>query len=121
MTPGLWTHEWRPICFSLLVDDFGVKYVGEEHAAHLVAALKETYDIEVDEKGEKYVGISLDWDYENGEVHLSMPGYVSEALARFRHLYTQRRQHGAIYGSSVVEESSHDLLDEGFLFFCIQS
>ena len=73
MTPGLWTHEWRPICFSLVVDDFGVKYVGKEHAAHLVAALKETYDIEVDEKGEKYVGISIDWDYKNGEVHLSMP------------------------------------------------
>ena len=96
VTPGLSTHEWRPIYFSLVVDDFGVKYVGEEHAAHLVAVLKETYDIEVDEKGEKYVGISLDWDYENGEVHLSMPGYVSEALARFRHLYTKKRRGPAI-------------------------
>ena len=35
-TPGLWTHEWRPISFSLVVDDFGVKYVGEEHAQHLL-------------------------------------------------------------------------------------
>ena len=23
-TPGLWTHKWRPICFTLVVDDFGV-------------------------------------------------------------------------------------------------
>ena len=30
-TPGLWLHEWRPIQFSLVVDDFGVKYVGEEN------------------------------------------------------------------------------------------
>jgi hypothetical protein len=22
--PGLWTHEWHPIIFSLVVDDFGV-------------------------------------------------------------------------------------------------
>ena len=29
--PGLWTHESRPIAFTLVVDDFGVKYVGEEH------------------------------------------------------------------------------------------
>jgi len=29
-TPGLWTHETRPISFSLVVDDFGVKYVGKE-------------------------------------------------------------------------------------------
>ena len=31
-TPGLWKHEWRPITFSLVADDFGVKYVGDEHA-----------------------------------------------------------------------------------------
>jgi hypothetical protein len=26
-THGLWTHDTRPILFSLVVDDFGVKYV----------------------------------------------------------------------------------------------
>ncbi len=35
-TPGLWTHEWQPITFSLVVDNFGVKYVGKEHAQHLL-------------------------------------------------------------------------------------
>ena len=39
-TPGFWRHDWRPICFSLLVDDFGVKYVGEEHAQHLLSVLR---------------------------------------------------------------------------------
>ena len=29
VVPGLWTHDWRPITFSLVVDDFGVKYVGK--------------------------------------------------------------------------------------------
>ena len=28
-TPGLWSHKWHPIQFFLLVDDFGVKYVGK--------------------------------------------------------------------------------------------
>ena len=27
MTPGLWTNEWHPICFSLVVDNFGIKCV----------------------------------------------------------------------------------------------
>jgi hypothetical protein len=27
-TPGLWTHKWQPITFSLIVDNFGVKYIG---------------------------------------------------------------------------------------------
>jgi hypothetical protein len=35
-TPGLWRHKHRPILFSLVVDDFGVKYVGKEHANHLI-------------------------------------------------------------------------------------
>jgi hypothetical protein len=35
-TPGLWTHEWHPITFSLVVDNFVVKYIGEEHAQHLL-------------------------------------------------------------------------------------
>jgi hypothetical protein len=38
--PGLWRHGWRPITFTLVVDDFGVKYVGKERADHLVASLK---------------------------------------------------------------------------------
>jgi hypothetical protein len=39
-TRGLWTHDTRPISFSLVVDDFGVKYVGREHAEHLMACIK---------------------------------------------------------------------------------
>ena len=35
LVPGLWKHDWQPIQFTLVVDDFGVKYVGKEHALHL--------------------------------------------------------------------------------------
>jgi len=28
-TPGLWKHKNRPVQFSLVVDDFGVKHVGK--------------------------------------------------------------------------------------------
>ena len=34
-THGLWKHDTRAISFTLVVDDFGVKYVGREHAEHL--------------------------------------------------------------------------------------
>jgi hypothetical protein len=36
----MWTHDTRPISFSLVVDDFGVKYVGREHAEHLMACIR---------------------------------------------------------------------------------
>jgi hypothetical protein len=38
-TPGLWLHRTRPIAFSLILDDFAVKYVGKQHADHLINAL----------------------------------------------------------------------------------
>eukprot|EP00957_Ditylum_brightwellii_P001113 88489-Ditylum_brightwellii.AAC.1 len=34
-TPGLWRHKWRPVNFTLAVDDFGVKITGEKHGEHL--------------------------------------------------------------------------------------
>jgi hypothetical protein len=39
INPGFWTHDWLPICFALCVDGFGVKYVGKEHADHLIQTL----------------------------------------------------------------------------------
>ena len=39
LVPGLWTHEWRPITFTLCVENFGVKYTGEKHADHIMAIL----------------------------------------------------------------------------------
>ena len=65
MTPGFWKHKWRPIASSLVVDDFGVKYVGKEYADHLIASLKQDYELDENWDGTKYCGISLDWDYEN--------------------------------------------------------
>ena len=35
-TPALWKHTDKPITFSLIFDDFGVKYIGKENADHLI-------------------------------------------------------------------------------------
>jgi len=85
ITPGLWTHETRPISFSLVVDDFGVKYVGEENAQHLLNVVRQYYTCSCDWDGERYCGLTLKWDYAGRKVHLTMPNYVSKALTRFQH------------------------------------
>ena len=38
--PGLWKHKWRSTTFTLVVNDFGIKYVGKENLDHLINALK---------------------------------------------------------------------------------
>jgi hypothetical protein len=85
VVPGLWKHNTRPIQFTLVVNDFGVKYVGKEHAQHLKNALEEHYKLMCDQTGKQYIGITLDWDYNKRQVYLSMPNYVQKALKQFQH------------------------------------
>ena len=40
LVPGLWNHTWRPVQFTLAVDNFGVKYEGKEHPQHLKETLQ---------------------------------------------------------------------------------
>ena len=91
IVPGLWKHKTRPIMFTLVVDDFGVKYVGKEHAEHLMSVIQQHYKCKADWTGERYIGIHLAWDYENGRVHLYMPGYVQKALKQFQHIFKKKQ------------------------------
>ena len=58
-TPGLWRNKWRSIQFCLVVDDFGVEYVGKKHAEHLATILKKYHNITEDWEGKKYAGMDL--------------------------------------------------------------
>ena len=53
-TPGLWYHETRPITFTLVVNNFGVKYVNKADVDHLIASIKNTYTITKDWTGNLY-------------------------------------------------------------------
>jgi hypothetical protein len=62
-TPGLWLHKTWPISYTLVVDDFTVKYVGKQHAEHLRNALLLTYELTTDWTATVYSGMTLKWDY----------------------------------------------------------
>eukprot|EP00957_Ditylum_brightwellii_P165075 12567935-Ditylum_brightwellii.AAC.1 len=47
-TPGLWKHVTNGNTFTLVVDNFGVKYVSTENIEHLINALKKHYTVEID-------------------------------------------------------------------------
>ena len=61
-TPGLWLHKWRPVMFCITVDDFGIKYVGEQHAQHILSTLQEHFTVTTNWERKKYAGIHLEWD-----------------------------------------------------------
>jgi hypothetical protein len=83
--PGLWKHKWRPIIFSLVVNDFGVKYIGKEHAQHLLQMVQKYYKCLLKEEGERYCGLTIKWDYPGKKVHPLMPLYAKNGLKKFQH------------------------------------
>jgi hypothetical protein len=83
--PGLWTHKMRNICFTLVISDFAIKYTKKEDAQHLIDALEKDYTISTDWDATKYIGLTIDWDYEKRKVYIHMPGYLAKALQRFKH------------------------------------
>jgi hypothetical protein len=100
-TRGLWTHDSRPISFSLVVD------VGREHVEHLMTCIKKNYNISSNWNGTAYCGLTLDWDYKNRTVDLSMPGYIKAALHKYQHPAPARPEHAPhtwnppIYGAKT--------------------
>jgi len=85
ITPGLRRHDSRPISFTLCVDNFGMKYVSREHAEHLASILSKHYKCSHDWDGQRYLGMTIDWDYTGQAVHASMLNYIPEALTHFQH------------------------------------
>jgi hypothetical protein len=61
-TPGLWRHKWHPIQFCLIVDDFGVEYVGLKHFKHLRNILKKFHGVQFNMARNKFAGIDINWD-----------------------------------------------------------
>jgi hypothetical protein len=106
-TLGLWLHKTRPISFTLIVDDFAVKYAGKQHAEHLRNALLQTYELTTDWTATVYTDMTLKWDYKNRTCDMSMPGYVSNALSKFQHDATKHPQHSTsryvmpVYGAKT--------------------
>lgn len=106
-THGLFHHDTRQISFSLVVDDFGIKYIDKADAQHLFDTLNKLYVVTVDWTGTKYLGLTLNWNYKQQYVDISMPGYIDKALQRFQVPPPTRAQHSPhswtapIYGTKT--------------------
>jgi hypothetical protein len=50
-----------------------------EDAQHLIDALKKDYTITIDWDATKYIGLTIEWDYVKGKVHVHMPRYLPKS------------------------------------------
>jgi hypothetical protein len=79
-TPGLWRHKWHPLQLCLIVDNFGIEYVGIKHFNFLLNLLKKYHGVQCNMAGDKLAGIAIRWDYPRKHCQLSMPRYIDNLL-----------------------------------------
>ena len=92
ITPVLWTHDYWTITFSLVVDNFNVKYVGKKHANHLLVSVRQFYTVTEDWTQSLFSRMNLKWNYIEKHFNVYIPGYISAMLHRFQHIITVQRQ-----------------------------
>jgi len=82
--PCLFTHADLGTTFTLVVDDFAVKYKTRAAADHFLHIMRDGgYDLKVDWEAKQYLGFSIRFDDDAQTVSLSMPKYVPKLLNRF--------------------------------------
>jgi hypothetical protein len=91
-TPGLWRYKWHPLQFCLIIDNFGVEYVGIEHFNFLLNLLKKYHGAQCNMAGDKLAGITIRWNYPRKHCQLSMPGYIDNLLIKFKHPHPRKPQ-----------------------------
>eukprot|EP00957_Ditylum_brightwellii_P201549 15326185-Ditylum_brightwellii.AAC.2 len=52
------------------------------------------YTVAEDWSRTRYCGITIEWEYNNKRVFLSMPGYIPDALHKYQHPTPKRAQQG---------------------------
>ena len=86
-SPCLFVHKTNSVSFTLVVDDFGVKYTGKDDANHLLATLEKLYKIKTNWTGSSYIGFDIKLGLcphtKVRTATMSMPRFLPSAVKRF--------------------------------------
>ena len=62
-THGLFVHEICDISFTLVVNDFGIKFTNKQDVDHLISIMRGKDKFKVDFDAKQCIGIHLNWNY----------------------------------------------------------
>ena len=103
------------ITFFLVVNDFGIKYVGKENSDHLIQSLKKQYTVSMGWTGSLFCGLHIHWDYSERTCNISIPDYLKKSLHKFQQPKPPRSQNAPhawkdpTYGTKIQypEDANH--------------
>ena len=110
-SPCLFKHATNGVAFTLVVDDFAIKYPDKAAVEHLFTAIREEYRLEVDWAGSKYIGMSVDYNKKARWLDIWMPGYVSAALKRFGVPHPSKPTHGPMHFNPITYGKQQQLVE----------
>ena len=112
-TLGLMTHNTRSTAFSLVVDDFGIKYLHQDDLDHLESTIRNAgYDLRINVKGDKYLGYKITHDTHKKEIILDMETYVKKGLNRFCPHGTPPHANSAVLCSALKFDKQGPIVEE---------
>lgn len=85
---NMWQHKLRRIAFCLCVDNFGIKYFDKQDVLHLQQTPQQTYTAKIELTETTFLGFTLDWQYAQGYVDISIPNYLKKLLLRIYYIPT---------------------------------
>lgn len=112
------TNTNTNITFSLVLDNFRVRYIDKTDTDHLLTTIHKKFPIKVNWKEDYFLGMILEWDYKQvhskRNVGLSMLGYVKKALIKFKHHFIKQEFAASpykdpIYGRKVQYKEIIDI------------
>jgi hypothetical protein len=63
--------------FTLVLDDFGIRYTNKQDVDNLIAIINKEYKCSQDWTGNRYIGFTLIWNYENTTLISQCPATLS--------------------------------------------
>jgi hypothetical protein len=109
----LFKHKSNSIAFTLVVDDFLIKYTDVKHSEHLLKALNELYTVTTQMGNtHKYIGITMIYNRKEKYIHHCMPGYIEKGLKRFRRFNLKGADSPCIYIPPQYGKHTHDVLPD---------
>ena len=66
--------------------------MGKEHVDHLIKCIKTKYELTKDWAGDLHCGIKLNWVYTACTLDISMPGYITKLLQKYKHCIPSKPQ-----------------------------